>query len=527
MADELSLPEPLARAWEIMAGRLAPGVERLTERLGGPARRRTVMLLAAILALDSADQGAIGAVAPQLEHSLGISNVELGLLVTVTALLGGIATVPLGNLVDRVNRVRLVWIIVLGWGVAEATSSLAPDYPFLLATRLALGAVTAVAAPAVASLTGDFFPPGERGRIYGLIVTGELIGAGFGVLVSGLVAGWFGWRPALGLLGLPSLALAYGLRTYLPEPMRGGRGYIAHGAEEVPRTEEEAEMAQAAAEVPEGLGRAAVREIVAAKGVEVEEDIIIDESPRRWNLRQAVGYVLSVKTNVIMIVSTSVGYFFFAGLKTFAVLFVRGQYSVSQTVATSLVVVVGVGAVFGVVLAGRQSDRLIARGRVTARLDVGIAGYCLAALLLVPALLTHLLFVAVPLIFVAAAAMAAPNATIDAARLDVVPAQLWGRAESVRTVVRTFLEAAAPLAFGLVSEAFGSNKGGLGIVAGGRKFPAGTPAQVHGLADAFLLMLVPLFISGVVLLLGRSSYPVDVASAAESQGRIEVVEQTA
>lgn len=520
------MPEPLARAWDVLSGTLRPGVEKLTAQLGGPARRRTVAFLAAILALDSADQGAIGAVAPQLERSLGISNVELGLLVTVTALLGGIATVPLGNLVDRVNRVRLVWVIVLGWGVAEAASAFAPDYPFLLATRLALGAVTAVAAPAVASLTGDFFPPAERGRIYGLIVTGELLGAGFGVLVSGLVAGWFGWRPALGVLALPSLALAYGLRTYLPEPLRGGRGYIAREAEAIPATEEEAGTTETAAEGTEE-GAAAVREMVAQEGVEVEEEIVIDESPRRWNLRQAVGYVLSVKTNVIMIVSTSVGYFFFAGLKTFAVLFVRGQYSVSQAVATSLVVVVGLGAVLGVVLAGRQSDRLIGRGRITARLDVGVVGYCLAALLLVPALLTHLLYLAVPLIFVAAAAMAAPNATIDAARLDVVPAQLWGRAEAVRTVVRTFLEAAAPLSFGFVSEAFGSNKGGFAVVAGGRRSPAGTPAQVHGLEIAFLLMLVPLFISGLILVFGRSSYPVDVASAAESQGRIEVEEQAA
>jgi MFS family permease len=48
----------------------------------------------------------------------------------------------------------------------------------LLLARLLLGAVTATAVPAVASLTGDFFPAGERGRIYGYISVGEVAGAG-------------------------------------------------------------------------------------------------------------------------------------------------------------------------------------------------------------------------------------------------------------------------------------------------------------------------------------------------------------
>jgi hypothetical protein len=192
---------------------------------------------------------------------------------------------------------------------------------------------------------------------------------------------------------------------------------------------------------------------------------------------------------------------------------------VSQGVATLLVVVLGGAAAAGAVLAGRASDRRIARGHLTARLDVGVIGYTAAAFLLVPALLTGGIDIALPLMVVAAASLAAPNAALDAARLDVVPAQLWGRAESVRTAIRALLEAAAPLVFGFVSEQFGSSGGGLGAVAGGAQSPAGTPAQVHGLQTTFLLMLVPLAASGLMLLLARRAYPVDVASAAESQRR--------
>ena len=509
---------------ESISERLGPRVEQVTETVGGPARRRAIVLLASILALDAADQGAIGAVAPDLERSLSISNVELGLLVTVTAVVGGIFTIPMGSLVDRVNRVRLAALVILGWGVAQAVSGLAVSYPMLIVTRLALSTVTALAAPAVASLTGDLFPPEERGRIYGLVITGELVGAGFGVLVSGLVAGWFGWRPAIALLALPSVALSWFLWRRLPEPARGGYSWIERGDEEITAADEvdvEAEPpAVAARRAPAGHGEVSVHEAVASAGVEAEPEIVVSEDPSGWSLRRAVRYVLSVRTNVIMIISSSVGYFFFAGLKVFAVLFVRGQYDVSQALATVLVVVVGAGAVAGVILAGRTSDRMIGRGRITARLDAGVVGYCAAGLLLLPALLTRNLALAVPFIFVAGAAVAAPNSTLDAARLDVVPSQLWGRAEAVRTVVRTFLEAAAPLAFGVISEFFGANRGGLGVAASGAKSPAGSPAQVTGLDDAFLVMLVPLVASGLILLLGRRSYPVDVASASRSQREV-------
>src|SRR6185437_10297958 len=51
-------------------------------------------------------------------------------------------------------------------------------------TRMLLGAVTAAAAPTVASLVGDFFPPKERARIYGAVLGGELVGIGIGFAVG-------------------------------------------------------------------------------------------------------------------------------------------------------------------------------------------------------------------------------------------------------------------------------------------------------------------------------------------------------
>ena len=80
---------------------------------------------------------------------------------------------------------------------------------------------------------------------------------------------------------------------------------------------------------------------------------------------KAVRHVLRVRTNVVLIVASSIGYFFFAGMQTFAVVFARDQYGLSQVSATVLLALTGGGALLGVLLAGRLADRLLAGGHST------------------------------------------------------------------------------------------------------------------------------------------------------------------
>ena len=139
-----------------------------------------------------------------MQAGLGIGTAELGLLATASSLVGAVAAIPFGLLVDKTRRVDVLSVSVLLWGVAQGASAFAPSFRSLLLTRLFLGAVTATAVPAVASLTGDFFPAAERGRIYGYIVAGEVVGAGFGIAASSLVSAALGWRAAFLVLAIPA-----------------------------------------------------------------------------------------------------------------------------------------------------------------------------------------------------------------------------------------------------------------------------------------------------------------------------------
>jgi MFS family permease len=384
----------------------------------------------------------------------------------------------------------------------------------LLLARLLLGAVTATAVPAVASLTGDFFPAGERGRIYGYISVGEIVGAGVGIGLASMVSAALGWRAAFVFMAIPSLILAWALWKRLPEPARGGQSRLQPGATRIISVEEAGPPILSVLDEEAARTDNVVLLEVRRRGVEPDVDRVVITDPAKMSLWHMVLYVLRVRTNVYIIVASSMGFLFLAGLRTFAVLFARGHFDVGQAVATLILGLVGAGSLLGLLTSGRLADRLIRRGRVNARIVVAGVAFIVAAALLVPALLTTSLLAALGLFLLAFAALAAPNPPLDAAQLDVVPSQLWGRAQGVRSALRNTLEAFGPLLFGLVASLF--IPAGAALQEGASEV---MPGQTRGLQIAFLLTLLPLAGAGVLLLLTRRHYPVDVASAGESERR--------
>src|SRR5579871_2588832 len=344
-------------------------VAEATDAMGGRARARSIVLLASALALDAADKGAVGAVAVQLEHGLHVGNTDIGLMVTVSSLVGAACTVPIGALTDRYRRSRLLWMSILLWAAAEAAGGLSPSFTVLIATRVALGAVTGTAGPTVASLTGDLFEPGERSRMYGFILTGEFVGTGIGVLIAEAAVGPFGWRASFITLAFPSLFLAWAIRRWLPEPERG------------------ASTRQAIDRPEANEGRDLVIDLVKEREVPPDEGTVVPDTGEEMSLWQAVRYVLRVRTNLILIAASSLGYFFFSGLRTFAVIFVRGRYHTGQGGATAILLAVGVGAFAGLLIAGQSGDALLRRGHLSGRITVGAVAYVAAAGFLLPGLL--------------------------------------------------------------------------------------------------------------------------------------------
>ncbi|NII09875.1 MFS transporter [Oleiagrimonas sp. C23AA] len=490
----------------------------LARLVGGPARLKVIALLASVLGLDSADKATVGAVAAQLEKALHIGNVEVGLLVSASTAVGAILTLPFGILADRVKRTRvLVWAI-LAWSLTMVLSGAAGSYTLLLISRLLLGCIVASASPLVASLTGDFFRPGERGRIFGYIIAGELVGVAVGFLICGNLAAWYSWRVSFWSLAALGLLLAGVIWKFLPEPARGGYSYVPEGAEEVP-SENDIDASQpppqARREDETVCEESDIDEQWKRCHVTPHSDQILHDDPTSMSLWQAVRHVLSVRTYRTLILASALGYFYFTGLRTFAIVYMRRQFDLGQAMASTLSVGIGLGAVVGVLLVGRLGDALIRRGTLTGRIWTGGLAYLLATAALLLGLVCHSLLLAAPLLFLAAAGLGGANPAVDAARLDVMHSALWGRAEGVRATLRFALEAGAPPLFGYLAGKFSHGDGMLQDAS--RAVTKGSN-DATGLQMAFLVMLVPLLVAGLIMLLRtRRTYPRDVVTTITSE----------
>ncbi|HWC34071.1 MAG TPA: MFS transporter [Mycobacteriales bacterium] len=471
--------------------RAAAAVWRKIEKVfGGPARTRVVVVFGGVLALSSADTATVGASATPLRHALHISNSDLGLLVGVNCVVAAVASLPFGVIADRLRRTTVLGVSILLWGVCMVWSAMVNSFGHLLISRLALGVVTASAGPVIASMLGDWFPSAERGRIYSYVLTGELLGGGVGFAVTGDVSA-LSWRLSFLLLAVPAFVLGR-MVLKLPEPVRGGRGQIAPGAAEIPTRPVANRIVDD--EVDEAADNVA-HDVSRSKGVEPEQEQVLAVDPKQMGFWQATRYIMSIRTNVAMIVASAFSYFYLTGVQTFGAEMVHQQYGINTALANLLILVVGIGAVVGVIVGGRLGDTLLHRRFLNGRVFVAAVSAAIAAGAFIPALLTHHPMRALPYLVLAAFGLSAQNPPLNAARLDIMPAPLWGRAEGVRTFLRTAAQALAPMLFGFVSD----------YVFGGGQ---------HALRWTFLVMLLPLAVSAVYLFRALRTYPRDVATAA-------------
>lgn len=469
-------------------------VDHMRVRFGGRASAIVICNLGAVLALQGADLGAVSAMVDRLETALQISKTQVGLLLTLTLFASAIATVPFGWLVDRFNRTRLLTYTIMLWSVTMVVSATANTYLYLLLTRLALGIVTSVAVPAVASLVGDFYPPRFRGRIFGYILSGEIIGTGLGFIGAGELAE-ISWRAGFIGLAVPAIIISWYMRR-LPEPAHDGTSRLKPGQVNFTKCENPVSDFENNRELSDSRGPSTslIQDRLREAHVKPRSNLIYDKDPVDRSIWWAIWYVLRIPTNLVLILASALGYFFFAGAITFALDFLENQFSLSHSASIWFLALMGTGTLLGVVGSGRLGDKLLASGHLNGRVIVVTVSYMVVVVLFISGIIAGSLSISVPLFFLAAVALGSVNPSLDAARLDIMHPHLWGRAESIRMTFRTVTQAIAPLLFGYFSDQFFGDK-------------------ISGLRETFMIMLIPLFISGLIAFVSFRTYPRDVATA--------------
>jgi MFS family permease len=150
----------------------------------------------------------IGAVFPALKSDWGVSDAQLGALVSIVSVVVGVLTIPISLIADRWGRVRSITLMAFIWCLATIACGMATSYSQLLMARAAVGLGEAAYAAAGAALLAHTFPVARRAAVQGAFQSAGLFGSVLGVVIGGAVATRFGWRTAFFVVGAPGLLLA-------------------------------------------------------------------------------------------------------------------------------------------------------------------------------------------------------------------------------------------------------------------------------------------------------------------------------
>lgn len=195
-------------------------------------RLAPLLILAIAMASGFTMMGSFSMVQEGAKAEMQLSDHTLGLVQGVaTAVPLVLFSVPIGILVDRTNRVRMLIALSLIWTAGTLLTAFAQSVPILFAARMMAGIGTTGALTAALSLTADLCIPEQRGRAMLIVTVGKCLGqAGAFALAGGLLGllihlslpgleGLAPWRGVHLLLALISLCLTLPLVT-LREPSR-------------------------------------------------------------------------------------------------------------------------------------------------------------------------------------------------------------------------------------------------------------------------------------------------------------------
>ncbi|MFN2362857.1 MAG: MFS transporter, partial [Halarsenatibacteraceae bacterium] len=160
----------------------------------------------------------IQALMPFIQDDFGISRTEAGLYSTFLFLSATAVAIFSGNIVDKIGSKKTLLFGVFSIGFLMLANTLAPVYSIILILAFITGIGFSIITPAVNKSIMDEVSPENRGISMGLMHSGSGIGGFAGATLLPILAGSLGWRGAILISSLLTIALGIFIKkAYNPD----------------------------------------------------------------------------------------------------------------------------------------------------------------------------------------------------------------------------------------------------------------------------------------------------------------------
>ncbi|TSA53989.1 MAG: MFS transporter [Dehalococcoidia bacterium] len=176
----------------------------------------TVGVLFVLYMMDYALRSVIGPMTPALKSSLGLSDTEIGWLMSVVLIGVAVFALPISFVIDRWRRAKMVSIIAIVWSIASIFSGFCVNFGQLLTTRAMVGIGEAGFVSGGLALIIGMVRKARRAFVTGIWTAAIPLGSAVGFLVGGWVTKSWGWQAAFLALAAPGVIFGI-LAWFLPD----------------------------------------------------------------------------------------------------------------------------------------------------------------------------------------------------------------------------------------------------------------------------------------------------------------------
>jgi MFS transporter, DHA1 family, putative efflux transporter len=155
---------------------------------------------------------------PQIAASFAVAAATAGLCVTVFALVYMAGAPLLGHIGDRVGRRRILVCCLGVFAIANLLTAVAGSFAWLLGARLLAGAAAAGVSPSVYALAGGSAPFGRRGTHLAIVVSGLLASLTLATPCAALIGPKIGWPAVFAGIAALGILLAWANLRVWPAP---------------------------------------------------------------------------------------------------------------------------------------------------------------------------------------------------------------------------------------------------------------------------------------------------------------------
>jgi len=200
-----------------------------------PTYSWTLVILLTIAYVSSfMDRYIIGLLVDPIKETTGASDTTMGFLASAFNLTYALIALPMGMLIDRRSRTKIVAIGIFLWSLATLWTGMAKTLVQLFLARMSVGVGEAVLSPASFSMIGDSFPKEKRGLPIAVYSMALILGSALANILASVILPWaegfgqitmpvFGdletWQFIFIIVGLPGFLLSL-IFLFFREPPR-------------------------------------------------------------------------------------------------------------------------------------------------------------------------------------------------------------------------------------------------------------------------------------------------------------------